>query len=101
MRRLYDRHFGGEPIDEHNRVLFAIAAYNAGPSRVAALRGEARKRGLDPNVWFDNVELVAARRVGQETVSYVRNIYKYYIAYELQVETLEARKAAINPVRGR
>jgi len=95
MRRLYDRHFDDEGMDEQNRTLFAMAAYNAGPGRVAALRAEAKEKGLDPHVWFNNVELIAARRVGQETVSYVRNIYKYYIAYKLQLETLEARRAAL------
>jgi len=97
MRRLYQRHFDDAGMDEQNRTLLAIAAYNAGPGRVAALRAEAAKKGLDPNVWFNNVELIAARRVGQETVSYVRNIYKYYIAYKLQLETLEARRAALPP----
>lgn len=95
MRRLYDRHFDDEGMDEQNRTLFAMAAYNAGPGRVAALRVEAQKKGLDPHVWFNHVELIAARRVGHETVSYVRNIYKYYIAYKLQLETLEARRAAM------
>jgi membrane-bound lytic murein transglycosylase MltF len=95
MRRLYDRHFDDEGMDEQNRTLFAMAAYNAGPGRVAALRKEAAQKGLDPHVWFNNVELIAARRVGHETVSYVRNIYKYYIAYKLQLETLEARRAAL------
>ena len=42
--------------------------------------------GLNPNVWFDNVELVAAKDIGQETVTYVANIYKYYVAYKLAVE---------------
>jgi membrane-bound lytic murein transglycosylase MltF len=94
LRQLHDRYITGEGLDEQNRTLFAFAAYNAGPSRVAALRAEAKKLGLDPNLWFNNVELVAARRVGQETVLYVRNIYKYYIAYKLQLEMLEARRAA-------
>ena len=30
-------------------------------------------------VWFNNVEEVAAKRIGRETVQYVSNIYKYYI----------------------
>ena len=86
MRRLYDRHFGGEPIDEHNRVLFALRPTTPARSRVAALRGEARKRGLGPErvVRQRGARRRAPRR--PETVSYVRNIYKYYIAYELQVE---------------
>jgi membrane-bound lytic murein transglycosylase MltF len=93
LRRLIDRHVGEGP-DEQNRLLFALAAYNAGPARLGGLRAEAAKAGLDPDVWFDNVEVVAARRIGQEPVLYVRNVYKYYVAYKLQLETLEARKSA-------
>ena len=78
----------------------AAAAYNAGPGRIAPLRKEAEAKGLDPNQWFNNVELIAAERVGQETVGYVRNIYKYYAAYKLQLETLEARKAALREAAG-
>jgi membrane-bound lytic murein transglycosylase MltF len=100
LRQIYDRHLDTEGLDEQNRTLFAIAAYNAGSSRIASLRSEAGKKGLDPNVWFNNVELIAARRVGQETVVYVRNIYKYYVAYKLQLETLEARRAAASEVGG-
>ena len=98
LRQIYDKHLDTEGLDEQNRTLFAIAAYNAGSGRVASLRSEAAQKGLDPNVWFNNVELVAARRVGQETVVYVRNIYKYYVAYKLQLETLEARRAAASKV---
>jgi membrane-bound lytic murein transglycosylase MltF len=94
LRQIYDKHLDTEGLDEQNRTLFAIAAYNAGSGRVASLRAEAAQKKLDPNVWFNNVELIAARRVGQETVVYVRNIYKYYVAYKLQLDTLEARRAA-------
>ena len=79
---LRDRYFSGEGIGKRNQWLFALAAYNAGPRRVAQLRNGAIGMGLDPNVWFDNVEVVAARRIGRETVQYVSNIYKYYLAYE-------------------
>ena len=97
MRTLYERYFDDQAMDEQNRTLFAMAAYNAGPARVRSLRAEAKQKALDPNVWFNNVELIAARRVGHETVSYVRNVYKYYIAYKLQLEVIEARKAALKP----
>jgi len=89
MRRVVDAYFGDGDIDSLNKLLFGFAAYNAGPGRVRALRNEARQRKLDPNVWFNNVERIAAERVGPETVQYVANIYKYYIAYTLVQEELE------------
>jgi membrane-bound lytic murein transglycosylase MltF len=61
-----------------------FAAYNAGPSRISGLRKKAKDEGLDPNQWFGSVELVVAKDVGQETVQYVSNIYKYYVAYKLR-----------------
>ena len=92
MRFMIDQYFAKEPMDKLNKGLFAFAAYNCGPGRVASLRREAAKRGLDPNVWFNNVELVAADKIGRETVTYVANIYKYYIAYKLVTENLQERK---------
>ena len=77
-----------------DKVLFAFAAYNAGPGRVAQLRREAARRGLDPNVWFHNVEYIAEERIGHETVTYVSNIFKYYIAYRLIEEALQERQEA-------
>ena len=83
LRFLRDRYFNDPAVDTMNQNLFAFAAYNAGPSRVKRLRHEAERMGLDPNVWFGNVEIVAAKRIGRETVQYVSNIYKYYTAYKL------------------
>jgi membrane-bound lytic murein transglycosylase MltF len=86
MRTMLDVYFKDASLSAEDRALFAFAAYNAGPGRVARLRAEAEKTGLDPNRWFGSVERVAARRIGQETVRYVRDIYKYYIAYRLTRE---------------
>ena len=94
LRTLMDRYFPEAHFDPLDRCLFAFASYNAGPNRIAKLRKEAEKRGLDSNVWFDNVELVAAERVGQETVRYVSNIFKYYVAYRLVVEAEAERERA-------
>jgi membrane-bound lytic murein transglycosylase MltF len=58
------------------------------------LRRETETRGLDPNVWFGNVERVVSERIGRETVTYVSNIYKYYIAYGLMSQQRERREAA-------
>jgi membrane-bound lytic murein transglycosylase MltF len=94
MRFMIDQYFANEPMDRLNKTLFAFAAYNAGPARIQALRKEAAKAGFDPNVWFNNVEVVASKRLGRETVTYVSNIYKYYVAYKLYLEELEERKKA-------
>jgi len=76
-----------------DKILFTFASYNAGPGRIRQLRREAAGQGLDPNVWFDNVERVTAARIGRETVTYVSNIYKYYVAYLLsQGEYLQRRE---------
>ena len=77
-----------------DKALFSFASYNAGPARVARLRAETKKRGMDPNVWFHNVEYVAAEKIGPETVTYVGNIYKYYIAYKLVMEQMQLRQKA-------
>ena len=83
MRFMIDQYYANEPMTPLNKGLFAFASYNAGPGRIAGLRKEAAKRGLDQNRWFRNVELVAAEKIGSETVTYVSNIYKYYTAYKL------------------
>ncbi len=94
MRWVVDEYYKDEPMDRLNKGLFAFASYNAGPGRIRQLRREAEKRGLDPNVWFGNVEQIASERIGRETVTYVGNIYKYYVAYRLISEDQERRAAA-------
>ena len=101
MRFMMDQYFKDEPMDALNKGLMTFAAYNAGPGRLRQLRREAAKRGLDPNVWFGNVERVASERIGRETVTYVSNIYKYYIAYRLGSERRDQRDAAKAQVRQR
>jgi membrane-bound lytic murein transglycosylase MltF len=80
---IMERYFKEASMNEINRGLFAFASYNAGPARIAKFRAAAESEGLDPDVWFNNVELIAAREIGTETVTYVSNIYKYFIAYEI------------------
>jgi len=94
LRFLYDRYFNDSGIDPLNRILFTFASYNAGPGKMTRLRKEAAKMGLDPNVWFRNVEVVVAKRIGRETVQYVSNIYKYFVAYRLIVNQLRIKKKA-------
>ena len=81
-----NRYFSDPEVDLFNQTMFAFAAYNAGPARVRKLRNMAAKQGYDPNVWFDNVEVMAARDIGSETVQYVANILKYYVAYTLTIQ---------------
>ena len=94
MRFMIDTYFKDEPMTRLNKGLMAFAAYNAGPGRLRQLRSETAKRGLDPNVWFGNVERIASERIGRETVTYVSNIYKYYVTYRLLTAQREARDAA-------
>jgi membrane-bound lytic murein transglycosylase MltF len=95
MRFMQDQYFKDEPkMDSLNKLLLTFASYNAGPGRIRQLRKEAEKRGLDPDVWFGNVEQIASERIGRETVTYVSNIYKYYIAYKLMTEERARREAA-------
>jgi membrane-bound lytic murein transglycosylase MltF len=91
IRFMIDNYFSNEPMDDTNKLLFAFAAYNAGAGRIHSLRDEAARKGLNPNVWVDNVEMIAAARIGMETVTYVANIYKYYVAYKL-IEEQEDEK---------
>ena len=94
MRFMMDEYLQDEPMDNLNKALMTFASYNAGPGRLRQLRRETEKRGLDPNVWFGNVERVASERIGRETVTYVSNIYKYYIAYRLLADQQARRDAA-------
>jgi membrane-bound lytic murein transglycosylase MltF len=94
MRFIRNSFFEKEPMDDVNKALFTFAAYNAGPGRVRQLRREAQQRGLNPNIWFGNVERIASERIGRETCTYVSNIYKYYVAYRLMAAERERKKAA-------
>jgi membrane-bound lytic murein transglycosylase MltF len=94
MRFMRDQYFANEPMDDLNKTLMTFASYNAGPGRVRQLRREAEKQGLNPNVWFGNVERIASERIGRETVTYVSNIFKYYITYRLIAEQTQRREAA-------
>ena len=101
MRFIRDAFFENEPMDDLNKGLFTFAAYNAGPGRIRALRREAEQRGLNPNVWFGNVERIASERIGRETVTYVSNIYKYYVAYKLLERESRRKKDAVGPATAR
>jgi len=92
MRFIVNRYYKDEPMDDVNKMLFAFASYNAGPAKVKKLRKKTAAMGLDPNVWFHNVEVAAAKVIGRETVQYVSNIYKYYIAYRMITEHEQRRQ---------
>jgi membrane-bound lytic murein transglycosylase MltF len=99
MDRLMTRYFPDAHFDDDNRTLFAFASYNAGAANIAKMRKEAAARGLDPGKWFNNVEIVVAEKIGIETTTYVRNIFKYYAAYRLIVDAQQARDKAIRTMK--
>ena len=94
IRFMMDQFYANEPMDRLNKGLFTFASYNAGPARITQLRQRAASRGLDPNKWFNNVEILAAESIGRETVQYVSNIYKYYLAYQMLAEGQQKRAKA-------
>jgi membrane-bound lytic murein transglycosylase MltF len=100
IRFMEDQYYADEPMDAVNKMLFAFASYNAGASKIQKARATAKRRGMDPNRWFYNVALVVGEQIGREPVQYVGNIYKYYIAYKLVSESLEAKEAAKKALNG-
>jgi len=101
MRFMMDQYYKDEPMDDLNKALMTFASYNAGPGRIRQLRRETEKRGLNPNLWFGNVERIASERIGRETVTYVSNIFKYYVAYRLLMDQRDRRNAAKATVESR
>jgi len=94
LKYIRDDYFKDAPMDPLNKTLITLAAYNAGPARLKQCRQLAADMGLNPNVWFGNVEYAVAKKVGAETVNYVGNIYKYYIGWKLMSER-EAERARL------
>jgi membrane-bound lytic murein transglycosylase MltF len=94
LDHLMARAFPDARFDDANRALFAFASYNCGPGNVRKARREAARRGLDPDVWFNNVEIVVGEQIGMETTTYVRNIFKYYAAYRLVADARQKALAA-------
>jgi membrane-bound lytic murein transglycosylase MltF len=96
LRFLRDRYFSDEAIEPLDRVLFSFAAYNAGPANITRARKKAVSMGFDSNQWFNHVEVAASKTISREPVVYVRNIYKYYVAYKRLENMRAAREAALN-----
>lgn len=94
MDKLMSDFFPDAKFNEQDRSLFAFASYNAGPGNISKMRRLAENKGLDPNQWFNNVEVMVAARIGLETTTYVRNIFKYYVAYKLTLAHDEASDKA-------
>ncbi len=97
---LRKRYFSDPAIARDAQIDFTLAAYNAGPARIKRLRNMAARKGLDANLWFFNVEHIAAREIGRETVTYVANILKYYVAFESAEATLQRRGRAGTEIKG-
>ncbi|WP_444921518.1 transporter substrate-binding domain-containing protein [Microbulbifer sp. CnH-101-G] len=93
-----------------NRLWFTLASYNAGYGHLLDAQRLAKQLGLDPNVWFDNVEVAMLKLAqpqyfkrarygyvrGSEPVQYVRNISNLYKAY---VEMMSDDPTAAVPLR--
>jgi membrane-bound lytic murein transglycosylase MltF len=93
-KKLQEQYFNDDNIAKEDRSLFIFAGYNAGPNRINRFRKIAKARGLNPNKWFGNVEVIAAEKIGRETVHYIQNIYNYYVAYTMMNIQNEAKLRA-------
>ena len=93
LRFIAERYYKDDAFDPVNRMLFSFAAYNAGPAKIQRVRNRTKKMGLNSNIWFQNAEVAAAEIIGRETVQYVGNIYKYYIAYKLAQQRAQEKQA--------
>ena len=100
VRSMMNEYYANEPMTPLNKGLFTFAAYNAGPGRIRQLRRLSQQCGLDPNVWFNNVALLAAEKIGRETVTYISNIYKYYLAYQMIEEERAEREKTKQEIKG-
>ncbi|MCC4222408.1 lytic transglycosylase F [Vibrio campbellii] len=96
MHYLRKYFFNDEAISESDIIYFCLAAYNAGPGNIRKMRRIAEEKGYDPNVWFDNVEVVTRQYIGMEPIRYVTNINRYFIAYKL-LERLNNRRSELEP----
>ncbi len=96
---LRDNYFNDTGISPAAKVDFSLAAYNAGSNRINRLRRAAKRAGLNPNIWFGNVEQMVRRSIGRETVEYVANVNKYYIAYKLGFGLLKERARALEAIK--
>jgi len=94
LDQLLKLYFPDAKFSDYDRPLFAFASYNCGPGNVSKMRKLARERGLDPDKWFNNVEIVVSEKIGLETTTYVRNIFKYYAAYRLTTEARQLQSKA-------
>lgn len=88
-----------QALPDAERAFFAVAAYNAGPNNIRKARELAAKMGFDPNRWFFHVEMATAKLVGSETFLYVRNVYKYYITYDVWQRKIALQDANLHPQR--
>ena len=96
LHYIIEDYFTDPKIDRLNKTLFTFASYNAGPTRITHLRGRAQSEGLDPNLWFGNVELEVAKDIGEDPIMYVGNIFKYYVAYRMVVAERQRRGLPIS-----
>ena len=95
MAMIRKRFFASAQIAESDRLAFVLAGYNMGPERVQGMRTEAKRRGLNPNQWFFQVERVALEQAGMGVVSYVGSVHKYQLAFERVRHSLEPSKREV------
>jgi membrane-bound lytic murein transglycosylase MltF len=85
LRFLADHYFSSSNVEELDRNLMAVAAYQASPEQVIAARKKAALDGFNPDLWFNHTEvalLSGELEEEKDTAQSTRNIYKYFTVYE-------------------
>jgi membrane-bound lytic murein transglycosylase MltF len=101
LHHLKTQYFDHHAIAREDRLFLTLAAYNAGPDRIMKMRRITRENGGNPDKWFFNVEKTAAQMIGKEVVEYVAEVYKYFIAYQLQADLIKKPKTPLQSVYNR
>ena len=97
MRYLQDQYFSRSEIDYDNKIYLSLAAYNAGPGNINKMRRYAKEQGYNPNIWFNNVELITRKHIGLQPIVYVNNINRYFIVYKQIMKLQRFRDSGIRP----
>ncbi|PSV28320.1 lytic transglycosylase F [Photobacterium sp. GB-56] len=97
MRYIQNNYLDDSSLTYDNRMYMTLASYNAGPGNIRKMRRYAKEKGYNPDIWFNNVEIITRRYIGKQPVVYVTNINRYYIVYKQLMRLKKYRQKGVRP----